>query len=222
MTTSTSAATSRSWSSSSTRRRSTRLAGCVRRLCRRFPPDQAYAVFDPRNAQDLLAVAWLSSDGTSQAHGDGMLAVGGTDMTVSVISMASSAVVALLKGHTNVRLTVHGARLVLTLLLDAQDIIDLAATSDKCDAACVCYDTWPAAPELTRLQYALQTSPARVCFQGRNSASCSNATRVHQHCHTHLTRASLQVRVWNVKTETCVATLTSPAATTAVFRVRLR
>ena len=69
-----------------------------------------------RYAQDLLAVAWLSSDGTSQTHGDGLLAVGGTDTNVSVISMASSSVVALLKGHTNVRRTARGVRLVLTLL----------------------------------------------------------------------------------------------------------
>jgi hypothetical protein len=48
-------------------------------------------------------VAWLSSEGTPQTHGDGLLAVGGSDMTVSVISMASATVVALLKGHTNVR-----------------------------------------------------------------------------------------------------------------------
>lgn len=48
-------------------------------------------------------MAWLSSEGTAQTHGDGLLAVGGTDMTVSVISMASATVVALLKGHTSVR-----------------------------------------------------------------------------------------------------------------------
>ena len=70
---------------------------------RPFPARSADAMLWPRNAQDLLAVAWLSSEGTTQIHGDGLLAVGGTDTNVSVISMASASVVALLKGHTNVR-----------------------------------------------------------------------------------------------------------------------
>ena len=48
-------------------------------------------------------MAWLASEGTTQTHGDGLLAVGGADTTVYVISMASATVVALLKGHTNVR-----------------------------------------------------------------------------------------------------------------------
>ena len=86
---------------------------------RPFPARSADALLCSRNAQDLLAVAWLSSEGTSQTHGDGLLAVGGTDTNVSVISMASASVVALLKGHTNVRRAVRGACSVLTLLLGA-------------------------------------------------------------------------------------------------------
>lgn len=39
-------------------------------------------------------------------------------------------------------------------------------------------------------------------------------------CDGLTSRANSQVRVWNVKTETCVASLSSPQATTAVFRVR--
>ena len=81
-----------------------------------FPARSGSCSALPRNAQDLLAVAWLSSDGTSQIHGDGLLAVGGTDTNVSVISMASSSVVALLKGHTNVRRSVPSTYMVLTLL----------------------------------------------------------------------------------------------------------
>ena len=67
-------------------------------------------------------MAWLSSSGTTQTHGDGLLAVGGTDKTVSVISMASATVVAQLKGHTNVRSRLvqsRGGHSVLTVAAPA-------------------------------------------------------------------------------------------------------
>lgn len=79
-------------------------AGGVRSLrVHLFPAESGSRPRLAAHAQDLHAVAWLSSEGTAQTHGDGMLAVGGADKTVSVISMASASVVSLLKGHTNVR-----------------------------------------------------------------------------------------------------------------------
>ncbi len=60
-------------------------------------------------AQDLLACCWLASAGTTQTHGDALLAVGGADNTVSLISMAASAVTAQLKGHTQARRCVASA-----------------------------------------------------------------------------------------------------------------
>ena len=51
--------------------------------------------------QDLLTCCWLPSAAqTAHVHGDALLAVGGKDSCVSVISLASCAVVRLLKGHT--------------------------------------------------------------------------------------------------------------------------
>ena len=77
----------------------------------RLARSNAHLVFPPccpaptRRAcvQELHACCWMPSVGTRQEHGDGVLAVGGADNAVSVISMASSAVVSLLKGHTQVR-----------------------------------------------------------------------------------------------------------------------
>ena len=54
-------------------------------------------------SQELFACCWLSSKGTPETHGDALLAVGGADNAVSVISVASAAVVSLLKGHAQAR-----------------------------------------------------------------------------------------------------------------------
>ena len=57
-----------------------------------------------RRAQELNACCWLSTQGqTAEVHGDARLAVGGNDSTVTVISLAACAAVALLRGHTQVR-----------------------------------------------------------------------------------------------------------------------
>jgi hypothetical protein len=57
--------------------------------------------------QDLLACCWLTALNSPQTHGDALLAVGGADNTVSIISMASAAVVSLLKGHAQARTQAH-------------------------------------------------------------------------------------------------------------------
>jgi len=51
---------------------------------------------------DVLACCWLSSQHSEEEFGDTLLAVAGRDNSVSVISVVTSAVVALLKGHTKV------------------------------------------------------------------------------------------------------------------------
>lgn len=52
---------------------------------------------------DVLACCWLSSRHSEEEFGDTLLAVAGRDNSVSVISVVTSAVVALLKGHTKAR-----------------------------------------------------------------------------------------------------------------------
>jgi hypothetical protein len=52
---------------------------------------------------DVLACCWLSSRHSEEEFGDTLLAVAGRDNSVSIISVVSSAVVALLKGHTKAR-----------------------------------------------------------------------------------------------------------------------
>mmetsp|Transcript_21529 Transcript_21529/g.47227 ORF Transcript_21529/g.47227 Transcript_21529/m.47227 type:complete len:395 (-) Transcript_21529:329-1513(-) len=49
---------------------------------------------------ELLTCCWLSSKETKEEFGDALLAVAGRDNCVSVISVVSSRVIALLKGHT--------------------------------------------------------------------------------------------------------------------------
>jgi hypothetical protein len=72
-----------------------------------FPAARGAACPALSRMQDLLACCWLSAVDTPQTHGDALLAVGGADNTVSIISMASAAVVSLLKGHTQARADTH-------------------------------------------------------------------------------------------------------------------
>ena len=49
-----------------------------------------------------MSCCWLSSKETQEEFGDALLAIAGRDNCVSIISVVSSRVIALLKGHTKV------------------------------------------------------------------------------------------------------------------------
>ena len=78
---------------------------------------------------DVLACCWLSSQHSEEEFGDTLLAVAGRDNSVSVISVVTSAVVALLKGHTKV-IQARGALALCVSFVWLRDAC--APASDDC------------------------------------------------------------------------------------------
>ena len=125
------------------------------------PPD-----WYPLCHQDLLTCCWLPSTAqTAHVHGDALLAVGGKDSCVSVISLASCAVIRLLKGHTQVSCSVHGVP--AGAVADSapplpQPVVDVAATASRCDHTLASH--LPAASMLThRYMSLLQAQTGFIC-----------------------------------------------------------